>query len=438
MFARCIWVVFALAALSAAVPTPRTPPDFKLIFAVVNATNDGAASSSGSSSLSNSSSRPFGMSSSSSSSTVPESTPSITPSSTSSATPSSSSSSSGSSTPSDLTSSPSLSTPSQSSSSSGSFTPTVTTASTSSPTSSSDSSTASPSVTSGDASQTVTPTPTDTSSQSTSSTEPPSSTGSDVASSQSSSSLSTTSSGSTASDSPSSTSSGTEPSSPPSSSPSASTSPTGNAATPTSSPSFSTDSSSAPSPRINVIHSIDHLAVFKLYELCISGLHIQRFHANDLSVSLYTFRHPTSPALPVDQAAYLDGHNLIRVANGAAPLTWSGDLQAKAESYAQGCQFQHSDGALGPVGENLAAATGLFTAEAAVALFAQDGSKFDPQNPTFTHFTQMVWQSTTQLGCAAALCDSIFPNGFGQATYHVCLYNPVGNIVGEEQFNVQA
>jgi pathogenesis-related protein 1 len=103
------------------------------------------------------------------------------------------------------------------------------------------------------------------------------------------------------------------------------------------------------------------------------------------------------------------------------------------------------------VGENLAAGTRSFDASAAVSMFASDGCKFrnreravleltvlvavDPSQPTFTHFTQMVWKSTTQLGCGVAVCGNgqIFPDQYGPALYHVCLYDPVGNVIGEEQ-----
>lgn len=134
--------------------------------------------------------------------------------------------------------------------------------------------------------------------------------------------------------------------------------------------------------------------------------------------------------------AYLAGHNNVRAAHGAPPLAWSAALASKAQAWADGCQFRHSGGALGPVGENLAAGTGAFGAEAAVAAFAGDG--YDPAHPAFTHFTQVVWKATTQLGCGVAACDGIFDSRFGPATYHVCLYDPVGNVVGQEQLNVQA
>ncbi|KAI0692276.1 CAP domain-containing protein, partial [Cytidiella melzeri] len=125
---------------------------------------------------------------------------------------------------------------------------------------------------------------------------------------------------------------------------------------------------------------------------------------------------------------YLSGHNSVRAAVGAAPLSWSSALADSAHSYASQCRFQHSGGSLGPFGENLAAGTGNFPASAAVSLFASD--KPDLAHP-FTHFTQVVWKATTQVGCGVALCSGIFDK---PATYHVCLYNPVGNVVGEEQY----
>ncbi|KAI0677321.1 CAP domain-containing protein [Trametes maxima] len=140
---------------------------------------------------------------------------------------------------------------------------------------------------------------------------------------------------------------------------------------------------------------------------------------------------PTAPA--VDKQAYLSQHNGVRQQFGAQPLAWSEDLATKAQGYAEGCQLKHSDGALGAVGENLAAATGQFDTSAAVSLFVSDQGQFNPEQVVFSHFTQVVWKSTTQLGCGVALCDNIFPARKGKATYHVCLYDPVGNIVGEEK-----
>ncbi|PCH40854.1 PR-1-like protein, partial [Wolfiporia cocos MD-104 SS10] len=128
-----------------------------------------------------------------------------------------------------------------------------------------------------------------------------------------------------------------------------------------------------------------------------------------------------------DAQEYLDTHNYYRAQHNASALQWSSDLVNLAQQYASSCQFANPDGALGAVGTNLAAGTGTFSATAAVGLFMSDESSYSPENPTYSHFTQVVWKDSTQLGCASALCDSIFDL---PATYHVCVYNPVGNVVG--------
>lgn len=161
---------------------------------------------------------------------------------------------------------------------------------------------------------------------------------------------------------------------------------------------------------------------------------------------------PTStPVAPqVDPQVYLDAHNDVRRRARVSDLEWSNDLQGKAQAYANQCQLKHSDGSIGPFGENLAAATGTFGARRAVALFVKDKGETDHsalyytshmrvdlaklslRDFAFTHYTQVIWKSTTQLGCGVALCDNMFSGR--AATYHVCLYDPVGNIVGEEEF----
>ncbi|KIK04705.1 hypothetical protein K443DRAFT_130699 [Laccaria amethystina LaAM-08-1] len=134
-----------------------------------------------------------------------------------------------------------------------------------------------------------------------------------------------------------------------------------------------------------------------------------------------------------DITAFLAEHNTVRAAHNAPPLTWSGELALKAAIWANMCQFKHSDGLLSykPYGENIVAATGDFSIPAAMGTFVQDAADHNPANPTYTHFTQVIWKSTTQLGCAVSKCDSIFDRSFGKATLYVCLYNPAGNVVGD-------
>lgn len=74
------------------------------------------------------------------------------------------------------------------------------------------------------------------------------------------------------------------------------------------------------------------------------------------------------------QSELLSTHNAVRANHGASPLTWSYSLAEKAEEWADGCNFAHSDGTLfsTPYGENIAAGTGTFPSSALVDLFVQD------------------------------------------------------------------
>ncbi|TDL28682.1 PR-1-like protein [Rickenella mellea] len=140
-----------------------------------------------------------------------------------------------------------------------------------------------------------------------------------------------------------------------------------------------------------------------------------------------------------DINAYLTAHNTIRAQHGASPLTWSNNAAAKAQQWANGCVFKHSGGTLGPFGENLAAGTGsAYGIAAAVKSWTDEVSQYDPNNPEPSHFTQVVWKGSTQVGCAVQSCDGIFAASFGKAKFFVCEYSPQGNVIGEFAHNVQA
>jgi len=145
-------------------------------------------------------------------------------------------------------------------------------------------------------------------------------------------------------------------------------------------------------------------------------------------------------AAPNDLAQqFLDAHNTARAQHGAAALTWSDELANAGESWANGCKFKHSGGSLGPYGENLAVQTGSLDAAQAVKLWTDEVGDYDPSNPQPSHFTQVVWKGSTQLGCAIVRCapGTIFDSSYGDSYYAVCEYSPAGNVIGQFAENVQ-
>lgn len=131
-----------------------------------------------------------------------------------------------------------------------------------------------------------------------------------------------------------------------------------------------------------------------------------------------------------DAAALVAAHNRYRAQHCAQPLTWSPKLAQVAQQWAnnlrdQGCAFDHSGGSYG---ENLAAGTtGAMDPEAVVAMWYDEVKGYSFQQPGFSmqtgHFTQVVWRSTTQVGCGMAQCK-------GNDIW-VCEYDPPGNWEGQ-------
>ena len=65
--------------------------------------------------------------------------------------------------------------------------------------------------------------------------------------------------------------------------------------------------------------------------------------------------------------------------------------------------------------ENLAAGSGSYTVSDGIDAWNAEAKDYDPQNPTFSHFTQVVWKGTKEVGCAFVTCPpgSIFAASFG-------------------------
>lgn len=132
---------------------------------------------------------------------------------------------------------------------------------------------------------------------------------------------------------------------------------------------------------------------------------------------------------------WLAAHNQYRVLHQAPPVSWSADIAASAQAYADTCPSGHSASAYG---ENIAWATNDRSAAAVVKMWYDEEPEYDYNSPGFTpgtgHFTQIVWKGTTQIGCGFATGCETSPMGF--ANTWVCQYNPPGNYIGQFAQNV--
>lgn len=153
--------------------------------------------------------------------------------------------------------------------------------------------------------------------------------------------------------------------------------------------------------------------------------------------------NPNDPAYTSATAlGILTAHNCARktvepVANPPIPsLTWSSSLAATAQSWANQCNYQHSQ--TPGLGENLAATGGFaYAPEALVKAWTSEIANYNYTNNSCPgvvcgHYTQVVWRNSTQVGCGYKACTTGSPfGGFPNWNYYVCNYNPPGNWIGQ-------
>jgi hypothetical protein len=131
---------------------------------------------------------------------------------------------------------------------------------------------------------------------------------------------------------------------------------------------------------------------------------------------------------------FLDSHNAERALFGSRPLQWDPQLAASAKAYAvqltSAGQLVHSsrEGRKN-VRENLLQTRPNEASSKLIAVWVAEKRYFKPgifPNVSTTgdwyaigHFTQMVWPTTTHVGCAV--------NGDRRSQWFVCHYSPPGN-----------
>ncbi|KAF3012837.1 hypothetical protein E8E14_009668 [Neopestalotiopsis sp. 37M] len=166
---------------------------------------------------------------------------------------------------------------------------------------------------------------------------------------------------------------------------------------------------------------------------------------------------PSSSTLPpgavVTDQAYIDTvirhHNVHRGNHSAVALTWSPTLAETARKIATSCIYGHNttaDG--GGYGQNIGAgfmstSMGQFITE---GLYNSEVSNYiyfgaEPDLNTLSlwgHFSQIVWKSTTTVGCYTSDCTKTgLANAQGIPPYFtVCNYGPPGNVIGAFATNI--
>ncbi|HEY5995157.1 MAG TPA: CAP domain-containing protein [Gallionellaceae bacterium] len=158
----------------------------------------------------------------------------------------------------------------------------------------------------------------------------------------------------------------------------------------------------------------------------------------------------STPGGTVDRAAILAAHNKWRAGVGVAKLSYSTELEASAQAWANylkknnHCQMRHSKPD-GKYGENLYWASAIMWSdgrrevqsvapETPVDSWGMEKSDFDYAvnncipGKVCGHYTQMVWRDTQKVGCAFAVCTD------SKDQIWVCQYQPAGNWVGERPY----
>lgn len=159
----------------------------------------------------------------------------------------------------------------------------------------------------------------------------------------------------------------------------------------------------------------------------------------------------------VDPVAVLDVHNQLRnqLNRGEVPgqpipnpflqdMSWNESLVETARAHTEQCRFQHS----GRAGENIYAhSLDYGDIVEGIRLWTEEYQYYDYDTNSSTngsligHYTQVVWDRSTQVGCASTRCMAIYDSRgkkMWMGTIYTCHYNEPGNYLGQQPYKRSA
>jgi len=172
-----------------------------------------------------------------------------------------------------------------------------------------------------------------------------------------------------------------------------------------------------------------------------------------------TVQHPwtTQPPQPrqpekitdKQKSEIVNKHNILRASEGASDMemmTWNESLAAAAELWVTHCMWQRGFPPL----------PGTTFTEYGQCIYAKNGAKINlvgsiqewydqktnydyntmrcAPGKSCRHYTQLVWSTSRQIGCAYRYCDKLTKSDFRNAEYLACNYVPAGNFEGLKPF----
>ena len=158
----------------------------------------------------------------------------------------------------------------------------------------------------------------------------------------------------------------------------------------------------------------------------------------------------SAQAQDFDTEAMVTAHNQARKTVGVPPLSYSPELAVSAQAWANElmqnnqCKMRHSKPD-GKYGENLYWASAVQWSDGkrelqqafpqkVVSSWANERADYDYKTNSCIagkmcgHYTQVVWNTTTTVGCAVAVCAD------SKEQVWVCQYQPAGNWIGKKPY----